>query len=262
MSAPLLTATHTGAPRAPLLLNCDLGESFGSWQMGLDDHAMPFIDLANVACGFHAGDADVIKRTLLLAKAHSVNIGAHPSYPDLQGFGRRSMICSESEIINLLHYQIAALDGMAQCHGLTLSYVKPHGALYNDMMSKPNVWRAVLAAIASYYKPLKLMILATADAATFQQQAHDLGVSLLLEAFADRRYTPEGTLVPRSQPGAVLHGDAVLAQVNQLITSGSVTTSNGSILPLAADTLCVHGDNVAAITQIQQIRELLTPCYR
>lgn len=247
-------------PRPALLLNCDLGESFGSWTMGLDEQAMPHIDLANIACGFHGGDPDVMVRTLKLAKQHGVTIGAHPSYPDLQGFGRRSMHCSASEIVNLIHYQVAALDGMAQCQGLDLSYIKPHGALYNDMMAKPEVWQAVLQAVASYHKPLKLMILATADAAHYQQQAAAAGVNLLLEAFADRRYTDAGKLTPRSQAGAVLHGAEVLAQVRQLVAQGSVTTDSGKTLPLAADTLCVHGDNVAAITQLTEIRELLRLC--
>lgn len=246
--------------RPALLLNCDLGESFGSWTMGLDEQAMPHIDLANIACGFHGGDPDVMVRTLKLAKQHGVTIGAHPSYPDLQGFGRRSMQCSTSEIINLIHYQVAALDGMAQCQGLNLSYIKPHGALYNDMMAKPEVWQAVLQAVASYHKPLQLMILATADAAQYQQQAAAAGVNLLLEAFADRRYTDAGKLTPRSQAGAVLHGAEVLTQVRQLVAEGSVTTDSGKTLPLAADTLCVHGDNVAAITQLTEIRELLRLC--
>lgn len=238
-------------------LNCDLGESFGSWQMGLDDDVMPHIDMANIACGFHAGDADVIARTLALAKQHGVTIGAHPSYPDLQGFGRRSMALSHSEIINTLRYQIAALDGMALSTGLSLSYVKPHGALYNDMMSKPLVFDAVLDAIAGYYKPLKLMILATADQQHYSNVAAEKGVDLLFEAFADRRYTDDGQLTPRSQSGAVLHGVKLLTQVAQLVKQGTVTTDSGKQLALKADTLCVHGDNKAAIAQIQQIRALL-----
>lgn len=253
------TADAGLAPHAQstLLLNCDLGESFGSWQMGLDHEAMPYIDLANIACGFHAGDADVISNTLALAKQHNVTVGAHPAYPDLQGFGRRSMQCSATEIRNMIHYQVAALDGMAQCQGLQLHYIKPHGALYNDMMSKPAVWQAVLTAVASYHKPLKLMILATNNAAEHQQQAQQAGVSLLLEAFADRRYTDDGKLTPRTQPGAVLHGEQVLQQVQQLLQQGSVTTQSGNALPLQADTLCVHGDNLAAIAQLKQIRDLL-----
>jgi len=248
------------ASRPILRLNCDLGESFGSWKMGLDEHAMPFIDQANIACGFHAGDANVMQQTLALAKQHKVEIGAHPAYPDLQGFGRRSLQCSASEIINLIHYQVAALDGMARCQGLSLGYIKPHGALYNDMMSNPAVWQAVLQAVARYHQPLKLMILATADAATYQADAAAVGVSLLFEAFADRRYTDEGKLTPRSQAGAVLHGDAVIQQVQQLLQHGSVTTQSGTLLPLQADTLCVHGDNVAAIQQLQHIRACITAC--
>lgn len=238
-------------------LNCDLGESYGSWQMGLDADVMPHIDMANIACGFHAGDADVMARTLALAKQHSVTIGAHPSYPDLQGFGRRSMALSHSEIVNCMRYQIAALDGMALSTGLSLTYVKPHGALYNDMMAKPAVFAAVLDAVASFYKPLKLMILATARQQEFAAQAKAQGVELLFEAFADRRYTDEGTLTPRNQAGAVLHGDDMLAQVRQLVKHGSVTTASGKQLALSADTLCVHGDNQAAIAQVQQIRALL-----
>ncbi|MEO3877330.1 5-oxoprolinase subunit PxpA [Rheinheimera fenheensis] len=238
-------------------LNCDLGESYGSWQMGLDAEVMPHIDMANIACGFHAGDADVMARTLALAKQHGVVIGAHPSYPDLQGFGRRSMALSHSEIVNCMRYQIAALDGMALSAGVTLSYVKPHGALYNDMMAKTAVFAAVLDAVAGFYKPLKLMILATARQQEFAAQAKAQGVSLLFEAFADRRYTDEGTLTPRSQAGAVLHADDMLAQVRQLVTQGTVTTASGQSLALQADTLCVHGDNQAAIAQVQQIRALL-----
>lgn len=238
-------------------LNCDLGESYGSWQMGLDADVMPHIDMANIACGFHAGDADVMARTLALAKQHGVTIGAHPSYPDLQGFGRRSMALSHSEIVSCLRYQIAALDGMALSTGLSLTYVKPHGALYNDMMAKPAVFTAVLDAVAGFYKPLKLMILATARQQEFAAQAKVQGVELLFEAFADRRYTDEGTLTPRSQAGAVLHSDDMLAQVRQLVKHGSVTTASGKQLALQADTLCVHGDNQAAIAQVQQIRALL-----
>lgn len=238
-------------------LNCDLGESFGSWQMGLDVEVMPHIDMANIACGFHAGDADVMARTLALAKQHGVTIGAHPSYPDLQGFGRRSIALSHSEIVNCMRYQIAALDGMALSTGLSLSYVKPHGALYNDMMAKPAVFAAVLDAVAGFCKPLKLMILATAQQQDFAALAKTQGVTLLFEAFADRRYTDAGTLTPRSQAGAVLHGDEMLAQVSQLVKHGTVTTASGKQLALNADTLCVHGDNQAAIAQVQQIRALL-----
>lgn len=238
-------------------LNCDLGESFGSWQMGLDAAVMPYIDMANIACGFHAGDADVMAKTLKLAKQHGIAVGAHPSYPDLQGFGRRSMALSASEIINTMRYQIAALDGMAQSADVTISYVKPHGALYNDMMANASVFDAALDAVAGYYRPLKLMILATAEQQHYRDLANAKGVELLFEAFADRRYTDDGKLTPRAEAGAVLHEAEMLAQVSQLVTQGTVTTASGKALPLSADTLCVHGDNQAAIAQVEKIKALL-----
>ena len=143
-------------------LNCDLGESFGAWTMGLDCEVMPYIDQANIACGFHAGDPLVMQKTLALAKQCNVTIGAHPSYPDLVGFGRRSIACSSDEIIALIHYQVAALAGMASIQGLSIDYVKPHGALYNNMMRKPEVLNAILTALSQYPNKLALMLQANA----------------------------------------------------------------------------------------------------
>ncbi len=237
-------------------LNCDLGESFGMWKMGLDEQVMPHIDMANIACGFHAGDADVMANTLALAKQQKVMVGAHPSYPDKQGFGRRSMAMSEKELTNCLHYQIAAIDGMAAVHGLTLEYVKPHGALYNDMMSNEQTLNIVMRAVASYAKPLKLMILATNQAAKHKVQAKELELELILEAFADRQYTDEGKLVARSLAGSVHDKAALMAQVKQLVEHGTVTTRSGQQLALDADSLCVHGDNEAGIALIQEIKAL------
>ena len=237
-------------------LNCDLGESFGAWKMGLDDEVMPHIDMANIACGFHAGDSDVIADTLYLAKQHNVQIGAHPSYPDQQGFGRRSMALSAQELTNCLHYQIAALDGMAKVQGLTLSYVKPHGALYNDMMKSDHILQTVITAVAHYPSPLKLMLLATKDSAKHSLAANSLGVELILEAFADRQYTDEGHLVSRHLEGSVHDKPALLAQVKQLLNDGTVTTRSGSILNLNANSLCVHGDNAAGIALIKEIKSL------
>lgn len=224
--------------------------------MGLDEQVMPHIDMANIACGFHAGDADVMANTLALAKQHKVMIGAHPSYPDKQGFGRRSMAMSEKELTNCLHYQIAAIDGMAAVHGLTLEYVKPHGALYNDMMSEEQTLNIVMRAVASYAKPLKLMILATNQAAEHKVQAKNLQLELILEAFADRQYTDEGKLVTRSLAGSVHDKPALMAQVRQLVENGTVTTRSGQQLALDADSLCVHGDNEAGIALIQEIKAL------
>ena len=240
-----------------LQLNCDLGESFGSWTMGMDAAVMPYIDQASIACGFHAGDPMVIRKTLALAKAHHVVIGAHPSYPDLVGFGRRSMQCSSEEIISLMHYQIAAIDGMAASAGLTLDYVKPHGALYNDMMAKPDVRDAIMASLSEYHRPLTLMLQATLQNAEHQSAAERFGLNLCFEAFADRCYDDDGRLLARSKPDAVHSKEKMLAQVQQLANEESVTTINGNTLKLQADTLCVHGDNKAGVQAIQDIRELI-----
>ncbi|MBQ4850381.1 5-oxoprolinase subunit PxpA [Pseudoalteromonas sp. MMG013] len=240
-----------------MLLNCDLGESFGAWTMGLDTKAMAEIDCANIACGFHAGDPDVIAATLQLAKQHNVTVGAHPSYPDKQGFGRRSMQMQHQELIHCLHYQIAALEGMAKVYGITLKYVKPHGALYNDMMRDNAILKSVLQAIADYPSDLKLMMLATRKQSEHRLLANTYNVAVLFEAFADRLYTDDGLLSPRSMPTAVHDKTALLAQVTQLITHQSVQTNSGKTLPLAADTLCVHGDNEDSIALVKEIRALL-----
>ena len=240
-----------------MLLNCDLGESYGSWTMGLDAEVMPYIDQANIACGFHAGDPVTMQRTLALAAQHGVSVGAHPAYPDLVGFGRRSMNLSGDEIIASLQYQVAAMEGMALSQGLEPTYVKPHGALYNDMMAKPAVRSAVMLALASYHRPLALMLQATPAAADHRAEAKALGINLLFEAFADRCYDDDGSLLSRREPGAVHNRERMLAQVRQLQSEGTVTTVSGKLLALQADTLCVHGDNLEGVQAIQAIRALV-----
>lgn len=240
-----------------MLLNCDLGESYGSWTMGLDAQVMPHIDQANVACGFHGGDPLTIRRTLALAAEHGVTVGAHPAYPDLVGFGRRTMDLSEEETVATVLYQVAALDGMAASAGLTLGYVKPHGALYNDMMARPEVRAAIMRAITSYHRPLPLMLQATSEAGVHQREAAETGVSLYFEAFADRCYDDDGRLLSRRKPGAVHTRERMLAQVEQLCREGTVTTAGGSTLALQVDTLCVHGDNPESVQAIRDIRALV-----
>jgi len=241
----------------PLLLNCDLGESFGAWTMGMDQAVMPHIDQANIACGFHAGDHMVMQNTLSLAAKHGVMVGAHPGYPDLVGFGRRSIPHSYEEIKALMHYQMSALDGMAKVHGVEMQYVKPHGALYNDMMSDAAIRHAVMDAVATFHRPIKLMLLATAQADSHRQEAQKLGVGLWFEAFADRCYDDDGKLLPRAKSGAVHNRAKMLAQVEELAKEGTVTTASGNKLKLNADTLCVHGDNNEAVNAIQEIRQLI-----
>lgn len=240
-----------------MLLNCDLGESFGSWRMGMDADVMPHIDLANIACGFHAGDPSTISLTLAMAREHAVRIGAHPAYPDLIGFGRRSIQLSSEELHSGLLYQISALHGMAASAGLRMEYVKPHGALYNDMMANVAIRDTVMAAVAAFHRPLKLMLLATADQARHRDAAASHSLELLFEAFADRCYDDTGQLLSRRLPGAVHSRERMLEQVADLLENGCLTTDSGKRLSLDADTLCVHGDNPEGVAAIREIRALV-----
>ncbi len=240
------------------MLNCDIGESFGAWPMGLDAEVMPLIDCANIACGFHAGDPGTMRRTVALAVSHQVRIGAHPAYPDLVGFGRRSMACSAQEIEDMVLYQIGALDAMCRAEGSRVQYVKPHGAMYNDMMADPVRLGAVMRAVHAYDPQLPLMLMATADTRASQSLADELGLQLWFEAFADRAYEPDGQLVSRRLPGAVHHDPAqVVAQALGLARGEPLVTRDGSALRLHVDTLCVHGDNPASVAAVRQIRQAL-----
>ena len=241
-----------------LLLNCDLGESFGSWKMGLDDAVFPHIDQANIACGFHAGDPLIMMNTLKLAKQHGVTVGAHPAYPDIVGFGRRSMNCSEAEIMAMVLYQISALDGLAKSQGLTMEYVKPHGAMYNDMMAKSQVRLAIMKAVSQFHRPVKLMLQATQDFKQHEKEAADLGIELLFEAFADRCYADDGKLLSRTLEGAVHTKEKMLSQVKQLNEQGTITSVNGNTLHIKADSLCVHGDNMDGVNAIAEIKVLIS----
>jgi len=239
-------------------LNCDLGESFGPWKMGMDEAVMPHIDMANIACGFHASDPITMQRTVKLAKEHAVTIGAHPGYPDLVGFGRRSLVCSPEEISAFITYQIGALAAIATAQKMSVAYVKPHGALYNDMMAHEHIFLAILKGVSQYNKELKLMILSSPKNERYRELAAPLGVGLLYEVFADRAYTDEGFLVSRSKEGAVIHSsDAVKARIDLLVKEGALITETGKKIFLKADTLCVHGDNEKALDLIVALREYL-----
>ena len=240
-----------------LTLNCDLGESFGSWKMGMDEAVMPHIHQANIACGFHAGDAIIMRKTLALAKEHGVSIGAHPAYPDLQGFGRRSMNCSHDEIVAYVQYQVSAIEGMAYNMGIPMDYVKPHGALYNDMMANDKVRAAVMQAVSEQRTKPALMLQAVPENELHKQEAEKLGLVLHFEAFADRCYDDDGKLLSRTKPGAVHTREKMMAQVQQLCDTGTVTTVSGNTLPLLANTLCVHGDNEEGVKAIADIRALI-----
>ncbi|MCC5878724.1 MAG: 5-oxoprolinase subunit PxpA [Idiomarina sp.] len=242
-------------------LNCDLGESYGAWSMGQDAQLMPLIDQANIACGMHASDPVTLLRTVKLAIEHGVEIGAHPGYPDKEGFGRRAMALTPDEVYALVLYQVAALDGVARSQGGQVGYVKPHGALYHAMMNDKLTRIAIMQAVADYPAPLNLVMLATADYQRFEQEAGQLGgaaLTLRFEAFADRAYTDEGQLMPRGQSGAVHHELArVVAQAEQIAAHGKVTTHSGRSVKLPAQTLCVHGDTDAALAAVKAIRHML-----
>nr|WP_300309994.1 5-oxoprolinase subunit PxpA [Halomonas sp.] len=238
------------------LLNCDVGESFGAWKMGRDADVMAYIDCANIACGFHAGDPDVMRRTIGYAVANDVRIGAHPGYPDLVGFGRRSLAVSAQEAENLLLYQIGALDGVCRAEGTRVRYVKSHGALYNDMAANHELLRATMRAVKAYDSALPLLVMSTADIAPVRALAEEEGVTLWFEVFADRAYEPTGQLVSRREPGAVHHDEAtIVAQAVTLAKGEALRARDGSVLHLAADTLCVHGDNESSVAAVRAIRQ-------
>jgi UPF0271 protein len=241
-----------------LKLNADVGESFGSWVMGLDHEVIPHIHLANIACGFHASDPCIMRQTVRMAKQHSVTIGAHPGYQDLVGFGRRSMTCSLDEIENLVIYQLGALQGLCQAEGLAIGYVKPHGALYNDMARNPDIFSAITRAITDFDPGLPLMTMATRDTSAMQALADKQGIELWFEAFADRAYDSAGRLVSRTQPGAVHHDpDVIISQATRIALGRPITAVDGSEFVLRADTLCVHGDNQESVASVRAIRKML-----
>lgn len=240
-------------------LNCDMGESFGQWQLGMDQAVMPHIDMANIACGFHAADPLTMQQTVALAKQHKVAVGAHPGYPDLIGFGRRHISCTADEIHALILYQVGALSAFCQQQNIPLSYVKPHGALYNDMMKNEDILIAILKGIADFNSDLSLMLMAKTDNSRSEVLAAKFNVPLIFEAFADRCYTDDGLLQDRSLPGAVFSDhNQIINQAIQLATQGTVTSNSGKLIALHADTICVHGDNHHAIESIVQIKSALS----
>lgn len=236
-------------------LNSDLGESYGAWEMGEDETMLGLVSSANVACGFHAGDPAGILRTLKSAAARGVAIGAHVSYPDRGGFGRRNMDVASEDLVADVIYQIGALKGLAAVAGTRVTYVKPHGALYNTIVSDPRQGRDVVEAILAADRSLVLMCLANAP---LVRLAEDAGLTTVSEAFADRAYTPEGTLVSRREAGAVIHDPAVVAaRMARLASAGEIEAVDGSIVRLHAQSICVHGDSPGAVSIARAVRERL-----
>ena len=234
-------------------LNSDLGESFGAWSMGDDAAMLDIVSSANVACGFHAGDAAGILSTLKAAKARGVVVGAHVAYRDLAGFGRRNMDVSSRDLVADVIYQIGALQGLAQAAGTTVKYVKPHGALYNTIAQDRRQATDVINAIKAIDSSLVLMALAGSPLIGW---ARDAGLSVVAEAFADRAYTPSGALVSRREAGAVLHDEALIAQrMLTLVREGVIEAVDGSMVRVEADSICVHGDSPGAVAIARKIRQ-------
>ena len=239
----------------PIDLNSDLGEGYGPWTMGDDAAMLDIVSSANIACGFHAGDPAGLLAVLRQAAARGVAVGAHVSYPDRVGFGRRNMDVAPDDLTADVIYQIGALQGLARAAGTRVSYVKPHGALYNTIAGDTRQADAVIAGIRAVDPSLVLMGLAGAPVL---ERARAAGLTVVAEAFADRAYTAAGALVSRRQPGAVLHDpDLIAARMLRLATEGVLEAEDGSILRLEADSICVHGDSPGAVAIAARVRDAL-----
>lgn len=238
-----------------LNLNADLGESFGAWKMGDDSAMLSIVNSASIACGFHAGDPLVMRRTLHAAKKAGVSVGAHPSFPDLQGFGRRPMQMAADELQAMVMYQLAALGGMARVEGLMMTHVKPHGALNNMAAEDAQIASRIAKAIKSFSPDLILVAPAGSRLAEAGEKEH---LPVAGEVFADRAYTEQGHLVPRSQPGAVLTDTQdCVRHVLRMLDAGGIVSASGKKLPMPFHTVCVHGDNAHAVEVARAVRKAL-----
>ena len=236
-------------------LNSDLGEGFGAWSMGDDEAMLDIVSSANVACGFHAGSPAGILRTLKAAAARGVCVGAHVSYPDLVGFGRRDMDVASEDLFADVAYQIGALKGLATAAGTRVVYVKPHGALYNRIAVDDRQCRGVVNAVLAVDPSLPMMALAGSPMVALVREA---GLAVVEEAFADRAYRPDGQLVSRREPGAVIHDAGHVAErMLRLATTGEIEAVDGSVVRLTARSICVHGDNPAAVAIARRLRDTL-----
>jgi 5-oxoprolinase (ATP-hydrolysing) subunit A len=236
-------------------INCDMGESFGNYRYGADDDIVAYITSANIACGFHAGDPSVMDRTVALCKSHGVAVGAHPSFPDLLGFGRREINATPAEVRDYVTYQVGALAAFATAHGLRLQHVKGHGAIYNMAAVDDRLARAMAEGVARVDPGLTYVGLA---GSALLRVAAELGLRTASEVFADRAYTAEGTLVSRRIAGSVIHDpELVVRRVVRMAVEGVVEAITGEIIPCKADTVCVHGDTPGAARLAEGIRRAL-----
>ena len=236
-------------------LNCDMGESFGAWTMGSDAELMDYVSSINIACGYHAGDASVIRKTIETAIVKNVAVGAHPSFPDLQGFGRREMKMPATEVFDIVLYQIAALKGMCEAFGGKLHHVKPHGALYNQAARDKNLAEAIAKAVKAIDENLVFYGLANSFLVS---EAERIGLKTASEVFADRTYQADGTLTTRSQSNALIESvKKSCEQVLEMITAQTVTAVTGERVTLRADTVCIHGDGAQALEFAREVKRSL-----
>lgn len=236
-------------------LNCDMGESFGAWALGRDAELMDYVSSINVACGFHAGDASVIRKTIKTAIEKNVRVGAHPSFPDLLGFGRREMKMSPEEIFDIVLYQVAAVKGICEAAGAKLHHVKPHGALYNSAAKDKIAAKAIAEAVRAIDARL---IFYGLSGSFLISEAEKLNLKTASEVFADRTYQTDGTLTPRTEPDALIETtEKSVAQVLQMIKTGKVTATGGAQISIRAETVCIHGDGAHALEFARNINRAL-----
>ncbi len=236
-------------------LNCDMGEAFGPWPMGRDAELIRFISSANIACGFHAGDASTMRRTIDLAIEHNVAVGAHPGYPDLQGFGRRPIQMSPVELADQVLYQISAMKGMCEAAGTRLRHVKPHGAMYNQAAADRSLADAIISAVKRLDPELIVYGLAGSKLIEAADQA---GLRSASEVFADRTYQNDGSLTSRSMGNALISDPLeAAAQAIGMVENGSVGATDGTAVAVKADTICIHGDGPHAVAFAKAIRREL-----
>jgi UPF0271 protein len=239
-------------------INCDMGESFGVYTLGMDGEVIQYISSANIACGYHAGDPQVMNKTVRMASENGVRVGAHPGFPDLAGFGRRNMDCTPDEVRDFVIYQIGALKGFCTLHGVEMQHVKPHGNLYNMSVSNESLSRAIAEAIAAVDRNLIWVVLGGAQSSLVRKIASEKGIRVAFEAFPDRTYESDGTLTSRKKPGAVIEDPLKSTeQALRMALDNEITAADGTRLTMEIHTLCLHGDNPSAVHHTRSIRQAL-----
>jgi len=245
-------------PQYKIDINCDMGESFGDYKIGNDADVIEHITSANIACGFHASDPNIMEKTVRLCKTHDVMIGAHPGYPDLMGFGRRFMDVSEPELINYVIYQVGALKGFLSLDEVPLQHIKLHGALYNYMVNQEHIFTNIIDTCIKAFGNVIFLTLGTKRTSALKKSCLKQGIRIALEAFPDRMYTDDGELLPRKFKEAVLHDDELIAErAVQMAKERGIESINGKWIEMDIDTLCIHGDNKESIEAARKIKTYL-----